>query len=148
MREQLRSPAQRSLSLQRRNVCPGRSHARAMPHAIASFFAAPPSLPCLRFGASVPIRYATRRIAHAQSGRLSCGSQRTPTRHQSATRQRLVGFPSVGGQRADMALPRPACIGQNLWKSNQGSAAHAAQHRPSSALQVRASPTLTHLPPA
>jgi hypothetical protein len=123
MREQLGSPASLSLSLQRRSVCPGRSHARALRHAIASFFAAPSSSPCLRFGSSVAMRCAIRLTSQAQSGCLSCGSQHTPTRRQSATRQRPVGCPSVGGQRADMALPRPACIGQNLWKSNQGSKA-------------------------
>ncbi len=102
--------------------------ARALMHAKAVFTAVHTSVRLFMFGASLPSSSATWRMAKSQSGCLSFGSLLTKQLRQSATRHRLVGRPSIGGQRVETALQRSASIRQNLWKSNQGS---AAMHRPS-----------------
>ena len=98
---------------------PRSSHARAPFHAKAAFSAAHASAPCSRFGVSVATRLAKGRDAQAQSGRLSCGSLLTAQQRQSATRLRLVGRPSCGGQRTGFALPASTSVGHNLRQSNQ-----------------------------
>lgn len=66
------------------------AHARTACHGKAVFSAAHASKPCLMFGASVAMRHANRRDAHAQSGCLTFGSLLTDQQRQSATRYRQV----------------------------------------------------------
>ena len=82
---------------------------------------------CFMFSASVFSRYAAGRDAHAQSGRLPCGSLLTNQQRQSATRHRQMGRASYGARRAETALPSSPSIRQNIWKLTQGS---AAMHKP------------------
>lgn len=49
------------------------------------------------------------------------GSQRTTALRQSATRHRQVGRASCGARSTAAALQSSTSIGQNLWKSIQGS---------------------------
>jgi hypothetical protein len=79
--------------------------------------------PCLMFGASVSMRHAPGRGAHAQSGRLPFSSLLTDQLRQSATRQRQMGRASCGARRTATALPGSAGIRQNLWKSIKGARA-------------------------
>ena len=98
--------------------------------------------PCFMFGASVSMRHAIGRGAHAQSGCLTYGSLLTNRRRQSATRHRqVVACPSAGNRdqvlrhlsachrqvgrasydarRAKISTPRSTSIRQNLWQSIQ-----------------------------
>jgi len=133
-------------------------YARALMHAIAFPSAVHASLHWLRFGVSLASSFATWSSAEPQSGCLSYGSLRTNQQRQSATCDRQVvacpsagngdhasrplsachhqvGRASFGAQRTETALPRPASIRQNLWKSNQGS---VVMQRPSINLNAQA----------
>ena len=103
-------------------------HARALMRATAYFSVAHAASRMSRLGVSVASSTATGRSAGSQSSCLSHGSQLASQLRQSATRHRLVGRPSAGGLHVEAALQRSTSIRQNLWKSNQGS---AAMHRPS-----------------
>jgi len=77
--------------------------------------------------ASIFMRHASGRNAHAHSGCLPYGSLLTNQPRQSATRPRQVGRASFGARHTEAALPGSASIRQNLWNSKQGS---AAMHQP------------------
>ena len=89
----------------------------------AAFFAAHMSPCILMFSASVSMRHANERNAHAQSGCLSFGSLLTNQLRPSATRHRQVGRASYGARRTASSFPRSTSIRQNIWQSIQGSAA-------------------------
>ena len=116
------------------------AHAGTACHGKAAFFAAHALKPGFMFGASVAMRHADGRIAHAQSGCLSYGSPLTNQQRQSATCQRQVvarpsagnrhhvprhlsaclrqvGRASFGARRTEFASPCSTRIRQNLWQS-------------------------------
>jgi hypothetical protein len=77
------------------------AHARTACHGKAVFSVAHALKPCLMFGASVSMRHATGRSAHAQSGCLTFGSLLTKQQRQSATRYRHVaGRPTAASDQS------------------------------------------------
>ena len=66
------------------------AYARTESHGQAVFSVVHALKPCFMFGASVSMRHATGRDAHAQSGCLPAGSLLTNQQRQSATRHRHV----------------------------------------------------------
>jgi hypothetical protein len=60
--------------------------------------------PCSMFGASVSMRHAIGRFAHAQAGCLSFGSLLASQRHQSFTRHRQVAGRSAAASHQSDAL--------------------------------------------
>jgi hypothetical protein len=77
------------------------AHAGTACHGTAAFSAAHALKPCFMFGASVSMRHAIGRGAHAQSGCLSFGSLLASQRRQSATRHRQVaGRPAAASHQS------------------------------------------------